>query len=165
MQPTVRTLTADDWPTWKALRLRAVAESPDAFAVTLADERARPDAEWADVVARTAAHPRGNLWFAERDGDAVGMMFGRITEDYELLEIGAMWVAPEARRSGAGNQLLDAAFDWARDSGATDADLWVTEDNAPAVAFYEAAGFMPTAETKPLRDGSPLTIRKMVRNL
>lgn len=165
MKPTVRRLRAADWKQWKALRLRAVAESPNAFSMTLEDETARSDAEWADVVARTVRHPRGNLWFAEISEEAVGMMFGRITEDRRLLELGAMWVAPEARRIGAGRLLLDAAFEWARDSGATEADLWVTEANESAVAFYEATGFKPTRETKALREGSPLRIRKMLMKL
>jgi ribosomal protein S18 acetylase RimI-like enzyme len=165
MEPTVRTLDADDWQLWKALRLRALHDAPDAFGSTLEEDGALTRDEWAAVVGRTVDHPRGNLWFAEVGEEPVGMMFGRLTEDFGLLEINAMWVAPEARRLGAGRLLLDAAFGWARDAGAKEADLWVTEQNQAAVAFYEAAGFKPTAETKPLREGSPLTIRKLVREL
>ncbi len=165
MAITIRTLDADEWREWRDLRFRALADSPDSFAGTLEDERIKPDHEWTDIIGRTADHPRGNLWFAEQESDKVGMMFGRITEDFDLLEIGAMWVAPETRRRGAGRLLLQAAFAWAHSQGVPTADLWVTEANTAAVAFYEAAGFTPTTETKKLREGSDLTIRKMMRSL
>ncbi len=165
MAITIRTLDAGEWREWRDLRFRALADSPDSFAGTLEDEQTQADTEWADIIGRTADHPRGNLWFATQGPDRVGMMFARITEDFSLLEIGAMWVAPEVRRHGAGRLLIDAAFAWARTHRVPRAGLWVTEQNTAAVAFYEAAGFTPTMETKVLREGSNLTIRKMVKDL
>ena len=46
--PSVRRFLAEEWRTYKALRLGALADSPDAFGATLAGERIRSDAEWAD---------------------------------------------------------------------------------------------------------------------
>ena len=165
MKITVRALDAADWPAWRELRLRALEDSPDAFSRTLEEERAMTDDEWADIISRTTGHPRGNLWFAQAGAENVGMMFGRITPDHDLLEIGAMWVAPDSRRAGAGRLLLETACDWARSHGVPLADLWVTEANTAAVAFYAAMGFTQTTETKTLREDSDLTIRKMVTEL
>lgn len=43
---SLRTFAADEWPLYKALRLRALADSPDAFGSTLVREQARPDTAW-----------------------------------------------------------------------------------------------------------------------
>src|SRR5262249_25805235 len=44
--PSVRRLTRNEWREYRALRLRALADSPTAFATTLAEARAREDADW-----------------------------------------------------------------------------------------------------------------------
>ena len=42
----IRELERREWALYRELRLRALAESPDAFGRRLVDELARPDAEW-----------------------------------------------------------------------------------------------------------------------
>jgi hypothetical protein len=49
--PVIRALAPNEWPTYKRLRL---AESPDAFGRTLADEETRADVEWPPRLASTA---------------------------------------------------------------------------------------------------------------
>jgi len=92
-------------------------------------------------------------------------MFARVSPDLEELGIGAMWVDPLFRRLGMAARMLDGAAGWARREGATRAELWVTEGNTAASTLYETAGFLPTSETKPLRDGAPHQIRKLIANL
>ena len=43
----VRRLRADDWQAYRNLRLRALADSPDAFGSTWEVEHAKPDEYWA----------------------------------------------------------------------------------------------------------------------
>lgn len=123
------------------------------------------DDEWIEVVERTVNHPRGLLLVAEQGDDAVGVAFGRITEDEATMEIAAMWVAPEVRRLGVGRRLLDQALSWGRSSGAQQAELWVVADNGPAFSMYQAAGFEPTGETGLLREGSDIPIVLMASTL
>lgn len=52
-----------------------------------------------------------------------------------------------------------------REAGAGRAELWVTEGNSMAQSFYTHAGFRPTPETQPLRNGSPLTVNKLLTDL
>ena len=57
--------------------------------------------------------------------------------------LGAFTMAtrPAFRRRGLGRGVLHALAAWGRARGATRAYLQVVEENAPAVAFYTAAGF------------------------
>ena len=53
-----------------------------------------------------------------------------------------LFVAPDARRSGAAQALLDAAADFARDAGAASLSLSTALTNAPAQRLYEARGWI-----------------------
>ena len=44
--PTVRRFAANEWRVYRALRLHALRDAPDAFGSTLAREEAFPDDEW-----------------------------------------------------------------------------------------------------------------------
>jgi GNAT superfamily N-acetyltransferase len=165
MKVVIRTMAAKEWPVWRDLRLRALADAPDAFRPTLEEEINQPDQWWRELVRATVEHRRGGLWVAWADDEAVGMLFGRVNEEYTVLEIGAMWVAPNVRRQSVGTGLIEAAIDWARGLGVSIASLWVTEDNAEAVAFYRRHRFQPSGVTDALRPGSHLTVRKLETGL
>ena len=162
---TVRNLAADEWRLWRDLSLRALADSPSAFRATLERERDQPDDWWAEIVGSTVEHPRGGLWVAESHQRAVGMLFGRLDPECDVLEVGAMWVAPRSRRNGVGERLIRVAMDWAREMGATRCELWVTEENAIAGSLYRNVGFRPASATMPLREASALTVRKLTAEL
>ena len=52
-----------------------------------------------------------------------------------------IYVAPEARGSGVGRALVEAAFERARERGCLRIELDVNEANPAAVALYESLGF------------------------
>ncbi len=160
MNYNIRPIYGDEWRLWRSLRLRAVEESPDSFRSTLAQESAEADEWWVDLIGATAEHSRGLLLVAEAGDDPVGMLFGRLDGNLEVIDINAMWVDPEVRRQGIGHALVDAALTWARDAGASRAELWVTVGNR-ATEFYGTTGFVSTDETEPLREDSELTVMKM----
>jgi ribosomal protein S18 acetylase RimI-like enzyme len=54
-------------------------------------------------------------------------------------------VAAAARRAGVGRELMRAALDLARRAGCYKVQLLSRADRAAAHAFYESAGFRPTA--------------------
>ena len=51
----VRRLTEADWTLARELRLRALADAPDAFAATLAQEEGFPETRWRGRLARPDA--------------------------------------------------------------------------------------------------------------
>lgn len=55
-----------------------------------------------------------------------------------------MVVDQRFRAQGVGRLLLNSALDWAKEKGATRAQLLVDIDNAPAVGYYDHLGWSPS---------------------
>jgi len=126
----------------RAIRLRALADAPEAFGSTLAEAELRPSEDWeAQVVALPT--------FVWRDGDAdLGMVRGAPHDgDPAAAYLISLWVAPEARGSGVGAALVEAVVAWARGSGLRRLVLDVGEHNPPARRLYERHGFVATGVT------------------
>ena len=112
----VRRLGRDEAALFKALGLRALADSPDAFAQTPADAQSQPDSYWEGLM-HSVTEPGGRIMFVADDGERpVGLVFGLLDRKrLRVGRVGGMWVAPEARSRGAGQALLDAVVGWARE--------------------------------------------------
>jgi GNAT superfamily N-acetyltransferase len=152
-----RKLAAQEWPTYKALRLQALADSPDAFGRTLEEALRQPDEHWSSRLAAGAGSDLDLPLLAEVDGVPAGLAWGRIeATSLEAASLYQMWVAPAYRGLGAGRMLLQAAIDWARDRKAGYLELGVTLADSPAMRLYKRAGFEPVGEPQPLRPGSEL---------
>lgn len=132
----VRVLGADDWRDWRALRLAALVEAPDAFGARLADWqgdgdreerwRARLTGPWHNLVAELAGRPAG--------------LASGFLPDSGPPELLSMWVAPFARGRGVGDALVSSVVAWAQqqDRG----PLVVREANPAAIALYARHGFV-----------------------
>lgn len=159
---SVRTFQAHEWRTYRDLRLRALADAPDSFARTLAEEQGRSDAEWSSLLASNVGSASQISAVAELGARAVGLAYGRLeTASPGVAHLYSMWVEPAARRSGVGRALVEAVVSWARSRSARQLVLQVTEGNAPAVRLYERSGFVRTQELSPLRPGSSLRVRTL----
>ncbi|MDP3339032.1 ribosomal protein S18-alanine N-acetyltransferase [Frigidibacter sp.] len=78
--------------------------------------------------------------------EPTGVLLGRaLAGEAELLTLA---VAPEARRAGIGARLLAGFLAEAAARGAETAFLEVAEDNQPARALYERAGFAPAGRRR-----------------
>ena len=160
--PSIRTFAADEWRLYRDLRVRALADSPNAFGSTLAAEAGRPDAEWARRLASSADLRVSRPLVAELGGELVGLAWGRI--DMSAPDVAAlyqMWVAPTHRGRGVGQKLLKAVIAWATAQNVAALDLGVTCGDSPARRLYERAGFKPLGEPQPLRPGSTLLAQPM----
>ena len=129
-----------DWPRWRALRLAALAEAPYAFGSTLAEWTGDGDTEerwrsrWVGVphnlVLVLAAHDVGMVGLAPPDAE-------------DLPELLSMWVAPEARGTGASDRGVDAVLALAADLyPGRPVVLSVYEENAAARRLYARHGFV-----------------------
>lgn len=111
---------------------------------------------------------------AVRDGQAVGAAL--VARRGWTCRLAGMAIVPAARRSGVGRQLLAELLQEARARGDRAMVLEVIEQNAPAVALYEAMGFTrvrrlvgfsgrPDAPNSPTPDLEPLDPRELGRRV
>jgi ribosomal protein S18 acetylase RimI-like enzyme len=161
----VRRLAAVDWPLYRYLRMRALAEAPDAFSSTLAEALPRGDADWQLRLA--AADPSLDLpLVAYVDRVAAGLVWGRIdAAEPAVAHVFQMWVDPGCRGGGVGGLLLAAVRDWAAGGGARELRLGVTRGNGAAERLYRSAGFVATGASEPLRPGSDRVVDSMSLDL
>jgi ribosomal protein S18 acetylase RimI-like enzyme len=142
----IRPLRSEDAGALGAVHVRAWQTAyrgllPDEYLANLkAAERA---AQWAEALAR-GPRPRVARLGAEVDGRVVGFIaVGAAAGDTASStgEVYALNVDPGHWGRGIGRTLLDAGVDHLRESGFTEAILWVLPGNARARRFYEAAGW------------------------
>ena len=151
---------ADDWRRVREIRLRALEDSPTAFASRLDHERDRPEAFW-----RGRLEEAGSATFlALESEEAVGLVTVFLDDDDPgSAHLVSMWVAPDHRRRGVGRQLIEAVLGWAREERAERVKLWVTETNEAAGRLYREMGFVETGARQPLPSDPSLAEREMAR--
>jgi ribosomal protein S18 acetylase RimI-like enzyme len=140
----VRQARAADWEALRELRLRALADAPDAFASTLQKEAALPEQVWRQRADGGAA----SVNFIAHDGGAsIGMaaIFAEANTPGRMHLVG-LWVDPQHRRQGVARALVERAVRWAEERQAREVVLWVADHNIPARMLYERIGFRPTGE-------------------
>lgn len=150
---SVRYATAADNSLWRDVRLRALAESPDAYSSTLERELAFTDAEWAQRLAPPAV--------LALEGDRPVALGAGFRTGPRSLTVVAMWVDPSHRRQGLSRRVLDLLVAWAQERH-LDIDLTVSRENPAARTAYERYGFVATGESEPLREGSSVRMDRMV---
>ena len=161
----IRHLNPNEWQQWRALRLQALADAPDAFSDTLAEALTRPDAHWIERTGDIPGQQRA-LLLACDDARPIGMAVIVIDPAAAArANLYAMWVHPSARRSGAGRALVEEAVDWARTRRVAEIVLGVIETNAPAQRLYQRVGFVETGCRDPVRAGSRLHTVEMVHRI
>jgi ribosomal protein S18 acetylase RimI-like enzyme len=142
----IRRLGPGDWELLRDVRLRSLADAPEAFGSTQERESGFDEAEWRSRAA-------SNSWFiAIDDGEPLGIVAGYQDPDapVEQRHLVAMWIAPTARGRGVAPKLIDAVVDSARDDGSTEVTLGVADGNERARAVYLKYGFVETDQTFPL---------------
>ena len=136
----VRRLGPDDAHAYRALRMRALWEFPEAFTSSWEEDEKQPMEVWEVRLSSDNIQ----FWGAFEDGHLCGMVGlereRRIKSRHKATVIG-MYVSQEHFGTGMGRALLDQLLAEAREMGLELLVLTVTEGNTVATNFYEAAGF------------------------
>lgn len=133
---SIRRLLPADAEAYRALRLSALAESPESFGSDVATESAAPIGNAAAVL------ESGYVAGAFLNDRLVGIAGFRRLEREKTRHRGDIWgvyVAPRARRTGVGRRLMEHLIAYAR-TQVSQVHLSATADR-PAVALYESLGF------------------------
>ena len=143
-QITLRQLRREDLATYKALRLAALRDHPEAFGSAYEDVQDQTDEVWLerlrgfvgdkDAIAYLALHddvPAGILTVIRDAGSKVN----------HYAAIYGVYVRPESRGHGIGERMVHEALDWCRREGIRNARLTVTTTNAAAIRCYVRCGF------------------------
>lgn len=154
------------WERYRAVRLRSLAESPDAFRSTLAEEQQRTDRAWAERLSAAALSGEDCPLIAEDDQGAIGLVWAKVdSSDKSAVNVFQMWVSPQHRPLGVGRKLLGAVISWAQARNARSLHLGVTCGDSPAVRLYVREGFQAVGSTEALRSGSELLAQSMMLSL
>ena len=162
----IRRFTPREWPAYRALRLRSLADAPNAFGSSLALEESWAQELWMARLMAADVSGRDCPLVAESsgpDGAMLGLLWAKCdTTDASIVNLFQMWVAPEARGRGAASALVDEAVSWARSIGARLVRLGVVVDNRDAIRLYERKGFRNDGEPEPIRPGSAVLEQTML---
>lgn len=171
----IRETGPDDWRAWRSIRLRSLLEDPDAFGSAHDREAAFDEETWrsrADGTGGPAVLAYTNPPTCQGVGvpgqphaltsrsEPVGMGAGWLYEPGKLMVV-AMWTEPSWRGHGVGRRVLDHVVAWARRRDLRP-DLWVADANPEARRLYERYGFRANGETAWLREGTGLTMTRLV---
>jgi ribosomal protein S18 acetylase RimI-like enzyme len=140
--------------------LDSVRTSPAAFSRTFAEIEAKPASYWSGAV-------QASSWAVlEVEGDVVGIAAAKQPDpdtdpqDREVARfIESVWIAPDQRRRGFGERLVEYLIETQLDEGFREFYLWVFEDNRNAIELYERMGFEDAKEEPHLiyrADGSAM---------
>lgn len=158
----IRTLEPQEWPAYREIRLRSLADAPDAFCSTLADEQQRSPDQWAARLSAAAVSGRDAPFIAELDGAVVGLLWAQLdAADPVVANLFQVWVAPESRGQGVAARLLQQAIAWAASRNASLVQLSVTCGDSAAVRLYGRAGFQMVGVPTPRRPGLQLLEQTM----
>ena len=161
----VRPILPQHWPLLKSVRLRALADAPEAFGTTWAEAQAYSDAEWQARAQRFSEPPPAAGCLAFLDAVPCGMASAYLSSEPHAAELTAFWVAPEQRGLGVADALVAFVADWASALGFAALEAGVVEDNHRALAFYKRVGFLETGRSHPFRGDTSKQILLLAKDL
>ena len=138
LQPEIRLLTRADAAAFRDIRLEGLRCHPEAFASTFEDERGIPLDRFEELIAQSQIF---GAILAQRLVGVVGVRTYTEIKLRHKATIWGMYVRHEARQSGIGGRLMDAAVAHAP-SHVEQIQLAVVTENEAARRLYAKAGFI-----------------------
>jgi ribosomal protein S18 acetylase RimI-like enzyme len=162
----IRRITEQDADLLREVRLCALSDSPMAFGSTYAGESAFDAQEWRDRAKHRSCSENDATFFAF-DGNKCCGIIGcfRKTDAPTMATVVSMWVAPQARRKGVGQCLIETVEQWSGQRGFSHLLLDVVSNNTAAIAFYQKCGFCFTGATGPYPNDPKLRELFMVKKI
>lgn len=156
-QPTIRTATPEDLP--EILHLwRHLEEHQGAYRMFPLVEDANQRAE--AMFKESIEDPEHRVFVAEQGGKIAGMLVAYRTQSKgfshaQTVDLSKLIIDNKHRNRGIGRMLVEAAEEFARETGATYMTARVFSDNLAGTGFWGALQFEPRYEerARPVRKG------------
>ena len=157
MGVTVRSVMEGEAEALKAVRLRALQDSPDAFVQPVAEAEAEPIAVYEERIASTVRGETLNLVAVDESGTFVGLAAGIPWEG--RTRVVSVWVDPKVRGTGVGAELVERIAMWSIDRG-IECQIETAPGNDPALRLYRRLGFEPAPDVDPPEGCDVVLIRR-----
>ena len=138
MSHTIRQLGVGDAEAFRAIRLEALQDSPEAFGGDFNDESQQPIESFIRQITHSAIY---GAFEADVLCGVVGLFWGEGAKKRHYGTLYTVYVTPTSRGTGCALPMIEAALDHARILGKIQVLLGVSTHNAPALALYRKAGF------------------------
>jgi ribosomal protein S18 acetylase RimI-like enzyme len=141
-------LPPEKWQEYKALRLRALHDDPQAFSEPFEKAISYPDERWQQRAAEGYAGKVSLMVFASEGEQLAGMMGAFFPpHDPSVAYIFGVYVVPEARGKGIAKQLMESLLHELQTyPNIVKANLSVNKGQLAAVKLYESFGFKLVGE-------------------
>jgi ribosomal protein S18 acetylase RimI-like enzyme len=146
------TLPAEKWREYKKIRLNALKTDPQAFLSNYERELVYPDSKWKERLNKANEGKTSWMFFAEMNGEVVGMVGGYRSEvdiKNDSAEIWGVYVEPKVRVRGIAKALMAKIVEVlnAKPEIST-IKLEVNVDQQAAKKLYEHFGFQTVGTSK-----------------
>jgi ribosomal protein S18 acetylase RimI-like enzyme len=161
----IRPITLLNALVFKAVRLRALEDTPLAFGSTYAKESQFADSEW--LARAESMNGESGAGFLAMDGEnACGIVVSFLDpNDPARAHLFSMWTAPTHRQQGIGRLLVQEVLHWAQLRKAHTLLLMVTSNNESALRFCERLEFTRTGCTEPYPNDPAVIEYEMSRRI
>ncbi len=139
---TIRHAKPADVESFRALRLEALKNHPDAFGQAYADAAAKENEYWLNRL--NINEVEDALFFAEKDSQLIGMTGIHRSMAVKAKHAAMIWgvyVKPEWRGNHISESLIQSCVEWAKTQGVVIVKLAVVTGNLSALRCYEKCGF------------------------
>ncbi|MCC7596210.1 GNAT family N-acetyltransferase [Janthinobacterium sp. FW305-129] len=139
----IRLLTPADTAAFRALRLRAILDSPSSFSSSREDELARTPEEHAQRIAGGPLHRAFGAFDGERLVGFAGLRREPLRQLWHKAMLWGVFVDAPQRGRGVARRLVNACIEQAEtDPAVMQVHLSVNAENNAALRLYESLGFI-----------------------
>lgn len=141
----IRHVCEADAEQYRALRLKALREHPEAFGADYVLNEARPIAYWTNLIRQAEQEEtQRRIFVAEHEGKICGMMVIMRADSPKTAHncnIYSVYIDPSLRGQGVASRLMEACLAWAKQQALRLVKLSVVASNASALQLYLRHGF------------------------
>lgn len=140
----IRPIRESDFAAFKALRLEALREHPDAFASDHDENTRLPDSQWLTRLRQGIDSADACTFVAEADGELAGMTGVHRESGVKVRHSAFIWgvyVRPRWRGAKLADRFIETCVDWCATQDIRIVRLTVSTHNVAAIRSYLRCGF------------------------